>query len=365
MSVKQENESRNDSQERDAEQLPPPGAFSNCIFVHDDPDERPYDRPLEIVEGILRVGQFCILCGYYSIGKTPLVHDLAFHVTNGYQWFDRKVSARPVSLFDFETAVADYERNITALARRYENDSVYPTAYLFTAPEHRPLVTPLRRFVTPRHKMGKKDWEQRMHWIRSLLRVSPNALFIFDPADLFFHFHRNKSSHVLRLSVQLRELLLEFPDAAIILVMNLRKRGHRRRPVSLFKEPLRWLEDNAGDLDLLNRSDVRLGFDYHDDPVLRVLHGIRRGEEVQPIVVRQIGTPGELAGFEQEVLPESSVRLSLTAAEEQYFVSLPESFRFVEAVRTYSVPRSTLSRLLKAARSLGLLSSEGGIHRKI
>jgi hypothetical protein len=338
-----------------ASSRPALGRLSNEKFG---PHKHVPSRSPEIVAGLLRVGQLAILCGYYSIGKSPLVQDLAFHVANGYTWLGRKVLPRPVFLFDFETQAPDYELNIYAFAARYGNcEILYPKAYLLSATRFTSVVTPLRGF-------RERTWQDRHFWIRSLLKESPDALFLFDPADLFFHFHRHNSSHVLRLFVQLRELLAEFPNAAIILVMNLRKRGRRRQP-SLLAEPLRWLEDNAGDLDILNRADVRIGFDHFIDPAYRVLNGVRRGEEMMPIVMRSIGSPGSWSGFERVELPPEGAQLSLTKKQEIYFRLLPETFRFEDVVRQGLVPRSSLSRLIHACRAIGLLVSEAGDHRKI
>ena len=48
---------------------------------------------------------------------------------------------------------------------------------------------------------------------------------------------------------------------------NLRKFGDKDRRPNLLTNPRDWLEEVCGTLDILNRSDMRLGMDTHDDDV--------------------------------------------------------------------------------------------------
>ncbi len=310
-------------------------------------------EPQEIIKGIIREAQLGVFCGYYGIGKTPLLQDLAFHVCNGLPWLGRSVSQRDVVLLDFESPHFDYVRNISGLQLRYES-AQRPKAHLLSATKENLGVTPLEGML-------HQKWWERLNFVQSIVRHSPEALIIIDPAEHFFHFNRDRSSHVLMLFHQLREMLTRFPCSAILLVMNLRRRGRRRNPPRLHMEPLSWLEDNAGTLDILNRCDVRLGFDVHDDPALWVIHGARRGETMRPIIVKQIGTPAHWRGFEQV---QFASEMTLTQKQREYWRRLPQKFFFEDVVAVDLVPRSSLSRLINRARSLGLLESVEGEHRK-
>ena len=188
---------------------------------------------------------------------------------------------------------------------------------------------------------------------------------IIDPVEHFLHFNRNRSIQIINLYARLRAILRDFPEAAFLLVMNVRKRGRRRNPPHLLTDPTLWLEDNAGNQDVLNRCDVRLGFDHHDDPTLRVINGVRRGDSMRPIVVREVTEPINRSGFEQVEISPASLVLALTNKQQEYFRRLPDEFKFDEIVSRQIVPRSSLSRLIRVAKSIGLLTSEGRVHRKV
>jgi hypothetical protein len=311
----------------------------------------------EIIRGIFREGQFGVLCGYYSVGKSPLVQDLAFHVRNGLAWLGREVTERDVILIDFETQHAEFARNMLRLLRRYPGTWTPPIAHLLSAKVSSAGVLPLQ-------DLSRSYWQDRLKFIRKMLAKSNSALIVIDPAEQFFRFNRNRSSHILTLFQELRELLNAHPRAAILLVMNLQKLRRRRHPPNLLKEPLLWLEDNAGDLDLLNRCDVRLGFDWHDDNQIRVLHGARRSETMAPILVRQVGTEGEYCGFELVPAEIAFLELELTPRQLAYWRQLPTEFRFKQIVGKGIVPKSSLSRLIKCSQAMGMLDSREGKHRK-
>ena len=85
----------------------------------------------------------------------------------------------------------------------------------------------------------------------------------------------------------------------MMMTFNLRKRDRKNAKANLLSDPRGWLEEVCGSLDLLNRSDVRLGIDCQEDDV-RVINGIVRGREMHPLLIRPVtGSNDELAGFEQ------------------------------------------------------------------
>ena len=110
---------------------------------------------------------------------------------------------------------------------------------------------------------------------------------------------------------------------------------------------------------------MRLGIDRHphDDDV-RVINGIRRGEDLHPLLIRSVGNPAEgLEGF--EAVPQGVIELtsSLTETQLNHWNELPPNqFRFEEGVK--SVPRTSLYRLIERAKSVGLLLETGGVYKK-
>ena len=163
----------------------------------------------------------------------------------------------------------------------------------------------------------------------------------------------------------LRRLLSKYPKAAMLLTFNLRKKDKRAQYVStLLTDPRGWLEEVSGTLDILNRSDVRLGMDMQSEDI-RVINGIRRGEDMDPVLIRPVGESSEkLAGFER-VQPEGlDFTAALTAGQSKYWEQLPTEFRF-EDIADKIVPRASLSRLIKRVVSLGKMEKVGEVHRKL
>jgi hypothetical protein len=166
----------------------------------------------------------------------------------------------------------------------------------------------------------------------------------------------------LRVYRLLRKLTQDFPQSAFLVTFNLRKRDRRAPKPSLLDAPRDWLDEVAGSIDIMNRSDVRLGIDVFDENI-RVINGIRRGEELHPLMIQAVGDPDALAGFER-VEPDALVlRAAFTKRQRHHWRSLPEEFRFDE-VADNSVPRASLFRLIGRARSLGVLSLDGRVYRK-
>jgi hypothetical protein len=335
-----------------------PDSLRNILQSFPDMATGGQEPATEIVQGILRERQIGIFAGYYSVGKSPFVADFALHVVNGLPFLHRGVSCRPVTLLDFETPPAEYEQNINRICLRYKDHLLTrPQALLFLRSPGSLLGQELSLVVSG-------SWRERQPFLRALLRESPNALLIIDPAELFFTLNRNRAYHVQALFRRLRELLKEFPKAAFLLVFNLHRRRRRHERPSLLKSPLDWLEDVAGNLDLENRSDVRVGIDFHpSNPEGRVLNGVRRGEDMHALVIQQVGIPGELKGFELARPELLDVARAFSRQQRQYWHSMPNEFHF-EDIADKSVPRASLSRLLERARSLGLLKSNEWVHRK-
>jgi hypothetical protein len=317
------------------------------------------DKPSpEIVEGLLREGQLVAFAGSYGMGKSPILTDLTVHVIRGRAWCGRQVSQRPVIAFDFETPATTYRRNVKNTAKRLS--AAVPTVpdELDVYLEHAdPNDTATKKLLSA---IASGDMETRIELIDAALRRKPNALVTIDPLELMFRVDTLKKAGVLRLYEKFRRLLAKYPQAATVVTYNLRKRDKKRGKDDLLLDPRGWLEEVCGTLDILNRSDVRLGVDSHGD-ASRVLNGIRRGEDMHPLIVRPVeAAPGEYAGFEL-CLPDT--RTLFTSTQRGYWEKLPGSFRF-DDVADKIVPRSTLWKIVERARQAGLAELKEGLWEK-
>jgi hypothetical protein len=204
---------------------------------------------------------------------------------------------------------------------------------------------------------------KRLALLQEALTGKPNALVTIDPPEVLFRIDTGKKVMILELYRQLRMLLSGFPNAAVLLSFNMRKKDRRSQSSpNLLSDPRDWLEDVCGTLDIMNRSDVRLGMDFYGDDV-RVVNGVRRGEEMHPLLIRPVGDPDGLGGFELCPPNQLSLLSSLTPSQADYWRKLPAEFRF-EQVADRIVPRSSLFRLLTRAKSLGLVEETDVVWRK-
>jgi hypothetical protein len=323
--------------------------------------ERNTEQRREIIGGLIREQQLVAFAGPFGIGKSPTLADIVMHVLSGSPWCGRAVEHRPVIHFDLETPGPVYKANLRNIAGRLR-------VPLPRVPEELDIY--LEHDKADEQSTSKllatlgQPLSARLDLIKEVLTAKPNALVIIDPLELLFRIDTGKKQHILLLYAELRRLLSEYPQAAMLITFNLRKwtKKDSKRP-DLLVEPREWMEEVCGTLDILNRSDVRLGMDIHDEEV-RVINGIRRGEEMHPLLIRPVIVEGEnLAGF--ELCPPDGVNLktALTSKQFEYWSKLPSEFRFDE-VADHVVPRASLKRLLDRAKSLGIIDHANGTWKK-
>ena len=164
--------------------------------------------------------------------------------------------------------------------------------------------------------------------------------------------------------LQLRELFKKYPEASILLTFNLRKQDRQNGRPNLLTNARGWLEEVSGSLDILNRADVRLGIDFlDDDQEIRVINGVRRSEDFDPLLILPVEGANGKAGF--QLAPASQAgTLAFTPKQREQWGRLPNVFR-IEDVADKGVPRASLYRLTKRACSLGILEHVGGVYRKV
>jgi hypothetical protein len=324
--------------------------------------ERNRQDKIELIEGLLREGQLATFAGSFGMGKSPVIADLTVRFVNGLEWCGRRVERRPVIAIDCETAGPDYKNTISAIAARLGVPVPRVPNELDVYLEHDDMSERgTAELVTTVSQPGH---EPKIALIEAALSVKPNAVVFIDPLEMFFRLDTLKKAEVLHLYRALRSLLAKFQHAAFFATFNLRKRDKRLRKADLLADPRDWLEEVCGSLDLLNRSDVRLGIDVQRDEV-RVMNGIVRAREMHPLLIRPfLNRDDRPAGFEQVPPDQLEILASLTSKQMEYWEKLPQQFKF-EQVADQIVPRSTLSRLIKAAVSFGaLIKADDGVFKK-
>lgn len=323
--------------------------------------EEDIPRRPEIVAGLFREGQIITFAGPFNVGKTPLLADLATHIATGTQWCGREVAQRPVLHFDFESSDPDFRRTYRNISNRLGIKLRVPedvTPYL--------LAGALSEQRT-RQLLEIKSAATMLKLLDLSLAKKPSALIVFDPIEMAFPVDVMKKVSILALYRQFRELLTTYPQSAILSTHNLRKeqkQGKGGVAPDLMLHPHGWLQEVAGTLDLMNRSDVRIGVDRHSDSAV-VVNGARRGEDLHPLILTPVDDdPEELAGF-RNLLGSTKHDLAklLTPAQVDYWTELPERFRFIDHANN-GIPKVSLSRLIKRCSSLGILKSDGSYYVK-
>ena len=320
--------------------------------------EGPNKRPPEVVGGILREGQIAVLGGTYGVGKSPLVANLAVCVAKGKSFCSRKTRRRRVIIFDVENDADVWRGDIQRISQRLG-------VRLPRVPDDLDVHLAHDRTQPKRRRLSAFDIDDsdRIKLLESRLKKAPGALIIIDPVELFFDFDKLKGRDVLRLYKRFRALSVDYPCAAFLLTFNLRKRDRRASKPDLLQEPRDWLDEVAGSMDIMNRSDVRIGMDFYDEDI-RIINGVRRNEDFDPLLIKPIGEPEALAGFQRVQPGELNLLRALTKQQLKQWGMLPDHFRF-EAIANKLVPRTSLHRLIKRAKSLRLLKqADDGSYRK-
>jgi hypothetical protein len=317
------------------------------------------ERP-EIVGGLIREGDIAILAGNFGEGKSPLIANLTVHLLNGLEWCGRQVAKRPVVIFDFESPETDFRIAIRRIALRLE-------VRVPQVPRELQVFLQNARDEPETERLWKvmaEGEESKLALIESTLKDKPNAVVFIDPLAMYFQINWTKQIEVVRIYHRLRLLLHKYSRAAIVSTFNLRKQDRKNRRADLLSDPRSWLEEVSGSLDILNRSDVRLGIETHNDDV-RVINGIVRGREMHPLLIHPVcNREGQLTGFEQVTPSSLDLLRALTETQKQHWDKLPTQFRF-EQVADNPVPRTSLHRLIPRLQQLGVLKhGDDGIYRK-
>lgn len=320
--------------------------------------EGPNKRPPEVVEGILREGQIAAFGGTYGVGKSPFLDHLAVCVAKGKRFCSRETSRRRVIIFDLENDGDVWRGNIQRISQKLG-------VRLPRVPDDLDVYLAHDRTQSKRRRLSAFDIDDsdRIKLLESRLKKAPDSLVIIDPVELFFDFDKLKGRDVLRLYKRFRALSVDYPCAAFLLTFNLRKRDRRTRRANLLQEPRDWLDEVAGSMDIMNRSDVRIGMDFYDEDI-RIINGVRRNEDFDPLLIKPVGEPKALAGFRRVKPGELNLARALTPRQREQWGVLPDRFRF-EAVADKLVPRASLYRLINRAKSLRLLKQDDdGSYRK-
>lgn len=142
------------------------------------------------------------------------------------------------------------------------------------------------------------------------------------------------------------------------MVFNLRKRNKMAKMPDnhLLTDPHDWMQEVCGSLDLINRSDSRIGVDRYvgaDDTI--IINGVGRSETFDPILAHiESLDNGAPAGFGSYHLTSTDLLKLLTPDMQRNWQKLPERWCSQDAIEL-GMSKSNVSKLKKRAISLGIL----------
>lgn len=327
----------------------------NPFFAHS------MSESVHIVLDLLTEQQMGTLTADWNLGKTPLKQQLAISVCAGLPFLGRPTTKRPVIVLDGETSYPDYRSSFERIAKRLSlagEDIANLRFFLRYGAVGDPYSEAFRAVI------GKP--KEAVAFIRKQLEQFPNALVLIDPLMEIIPFKETDPFAALQIYHLLRELLADFPHAAIVFTLHLRKgTDDPKNPFNsassgkvLLHNPRRWFKEVAGSNKIGAHADVRLGMCAvtHDEQHL-VIKGFRRGKDVVPLsFVRSINIDGEYDGFIEYPLPKD-VLVDLAEEQKKQLTTLPFPFHFNE-VADRLVPRASLHRLLKAAQNAGYVHKD-------
>lgn len=318
-------------------------------YFEEDIPERP-----EIVAGMFRESQIVTLAGPFNVGKTPLLAHLGAQISRGLPWCGRETAQRPVAHFDFESSDPAFRTNYLNIC-----DGELPEV-----PEQLEPFVLNGAYTNPRTEalLSAGTVPEMMKLVVSVLERKPTSLIILDPVELAFPIDVLKKGEVLRLYKGFRRLLSKFPQAAILSTHNLRKTDRKVELPDLASDPHSWLQEIAGSLDIVNRSDVRIGVTRYREGVM-VVNGVRRNEDMHPLLLAPIDDdPDKLAGFRPILAGASDLVRVFSDEQLSYWAKLPSKFNFSDHANN-GIPKSSLSRLIHRAISLGMMfrDEDGGL----
>lgn len=317
-------------------------------------------RP-EIVQGLFREGQIVTVAGAYNVGKSPLLAQIGVCAVNGIPWCGRQVTRRHVIHIDFESSLPGFVHNYrnTCRANKVEPPKTPRDidALVFNGDITNPTTLALHEAI--------KATATTYKYLCGLLKKNPDSLILLDPAEMLFPtLSISKPEHALKIVHIWRSIFAEFPQAAVMGTYNMRKLDTKAPMPDLIEDPHGWLREISGSNNLLNRSDVRMGMARKGrDDDIRFINGIRRGENFYPMLLLPVevdNDPDVLGGFRRVSAEKGELKKMLGGKLGEYFVKLPAHFKFND-VAGNGVARSTLSRLLNAAESLGYITKSKGL----
>lgn len=294
-------------------------------------------RPGDVIESLIPQQSVNILVGDSGIGKSPLMHQMAYAVGAGVPFIGYETRSMDVLIADFENSDRGRIELGERICRCLEIDDPGNVEY-FTCDVPEDLSD-------------------------EVSRAKP-GLCIIDTLRLFDPSAEVRPKDAANLIKLLRASATRH-GTAFLIVHHIRKPDVQAPPAPLIKSPvLEWLLQASGPRALVNQTDVRMGVDGGREDAPLILRGFAKIDgEFGPITLeRVIDTNGEPIGYKRVI----GAALLLNEAHRKAFAALPNEFRFTDAKAALNTRSdSGTTQFLRHSKDAGLIVKHMGIYRKV
>jgi KaiC/GvpD/RAD55 family RecA-like ATPase len=315
--------------------------LSSGLYSFDELRTLKLPRPAPVIEGLLFEGETCLLAGRPKVGKTRLVHHMAFAIESGTRFLGMDVQGqRRVLIVDLENRPAAIQDRLVRMA-----------GVGVSAPG---------LFIWSAHSLSEdvvNATSDGVAKLKGMIEETGADVLIIDPWRLWLGKDENNAEEVVHGLRMLSSLRDSNPRLTIVVVHHVRKERFES-PRKLLEDPRLWVESVSGHHALLSHVDSCYGLerqrDEKDGEEWIVFGGVARNTDPRTLVLED---DEDSLRFEVRQ-GEAVLETVLTAKELEIWKTAAQlkQFGFNELLNKAGVKnRKAASRMLKQAESHGLI----------
>lgn len=290
-----------------------------------------------IVQGMLMEGSIALMAGRATIGKSPLVYQLALCVAAGKPFLGLPTTQTGVLMHDLENPALDGHEMRERLARFLGLPAVPPN---FT----------ISRLTG-------------VNGLQRAVEACKPGLVLIDPLRRFEPSATSKAETTAQLILNLGQLAARY-HTAFVLVHHLRKenRDHPGPHLDADTSVEEWMQQAEGARALVDHATTRIAVERGEGEIaLRMRWNIKIvGDSAMLPLVREFGDEESPLGYRLAGL-DSILDPALLST----FHALPSEFRFNEAARRFGCGKGKTNSVLRACVQAGALEKADGLYRKL
>jgi AAA domain len=299
-----------------------------------------YNEPRILLKGALQAGETVLLVGRQKEGKSTLSLQLAIDLATGNSFLGKFQTAKcRVLMVDYENRPIQVKhRGKMILNGRDTGGNLFVKSF--------PYLT--------KRDVGLSGKEHNA--MLQLVQMHRPDVLLIDP--LRYAAPKNGAAKEENWAVEtidaIDKLRTVNPQLTVIVVHHVRKTNADEKGPSLRDDPRTWIERTYGSQALIGHVDSIWGLEAEKD-----------GDYTFATVPRSHG----LIVLKLDKAPDSEVFMlsddvlaCLTNEQRVYWQQLPEAFNWIQAIQT--VPKASLSRLIRTGTSNGILVKDGETYRK-